>query len=148
MAKTVEIRNKKASHLYELTDVTTAGIELLGTEIKSIRQGKASLSDSFCFFIENELFVKMHITEYSHGGFVNHEPKRERKLLLTRRELDRFSRKSSVKGYTIVPVRLFISENGYAKLEIALAKGKRSFDKRESLKDKDNKRELDRMMKV
>jgi SsrA-binding protein len=147
MASNIEIKNKKADHLYELTDEITAGMQLYGTEIKSIRQGKASLADSFCFFIENELYVKMHITEYSHGTYNNHEAKRERKLLLTKRELKKLRRKTKIKGFTIVPIRLFINERGYAKLEIALAKGKRAYDKRQDLKTKDTKREMDRMMK-
>ena len=148
MSTNIEIKNRKASHLYILTDEFTAGIQLYGTEIKSIRQGKASLSDSYCVFDGEELFVKMHIAEYSHGGYTNHLPKRERKLLLTRRELKKLRRKTEVKGHTIIPTRLFINEKGYAKLEIALAKGKRFYDKRQDLKTKDTKREIDRMMKV
>jgi len=147
MKSQINIKNKKASHLYEFVERFTAGIQLYGTEIKSIRLGNASLSDSFCYFEANELLVKMHISEYSHGTYNNHEAKRERKLLLTRRELKRLLGKVSVKGFTIVPIRLFISENGYAKLEIALARGKQNRDKREDLKTKDAKREIDRMMK-
>ena len=147
MRQNIEIKNKKAGHLYELTDRYTAGIQLVGTEIKSIRVGKASLSDSYCAFVEDELWIKMHISEYFFGTYNNHDPKRERKLLLTRRELKKLLGKVKNKGFTIVPTRVFISENGYAKVEIALARGKRQYDKRNTLKQNDAKRELDRMMK-
>ncbi len=141
----VEIKNKRASFEYEFVESFTAGIVLCGTEIKSIRGGKASLVDSYCYFIGTELFVKnMHIAEYWWGSFNKHDPKRERKLLLTKRELRKLARASKAKGMTIVPTRLFIAENGYAKLNIALARGKKEYDKRESIKEKDLKREMER----
>ncbi len=143
----VNVRNKKAWHHYEIEDKFVAGIALWGTEIKSLREGKASLNDSFCYFFNNELFVKMHIAEYTYGTYNNHEAKRDRKLLLSRRELDKLEEKKDQKGYTIVPLNLFINDRGLAKLEIALARGKKTFDKREDLKTKDTKREMDRMMK-
>lgn len=142
----VHIKNKKASFEYYLEDKIIAGIQLTGTEIKSIRHGKASLQESYCLFIGDELFVRnMHISEYSLGTYNNHEPKRDRKLLLTKRELGKFQTKVNEKGYTIIPVSLFINEKGLAKLEIALGKGKHTYDKRASLKEKDLKRDLDRM---
>lgn len=146
--KNINIKNKKASFEFELIDFYIAGIMLSGTEIKSIRQGKANLSDSYCVFVQNELFVKsLHISEYTYGTHYNHEPKRDRKLLLNRQELNKLDKKLKEKGFTIVPVRLFIDENGLAKLEIALAKGKKFYDKRQDLKKKDDKREMDRMNK-
>jgi len=148
MSSQINIKNKKASYQYELLDTYTAGIQLTGTEIKSIRSGSVSFVDSFCVFKHNELWVKgIHIAEYSHGNIYNHDPKRDRKLLLNRKELTKISRKITEKGYTLVPVRLFINENGLAKLEISLAKGKRAFDKRESIKRKDMKRDIDRLRK-
>lgn len=118
---------------------------LTGTEIKSIREGKAALVDSYCYFRNNELFIKnMNISEYSEGTHYNHEPNRERKLLLNKLELNKLQKKMKDQGLTIIPVRLFISENGYAKLEIALAKGKKEFDKRESIKKRDIERETNR----
>jgi len=141
----INIRNKRASFEYFLIESFVAGIELTGTEIKSIREGKASLSDAYCLFREGELFVvNMHIAEYTYGTHYNHEPKRDRKLLLTKRELRRLSGKTRERGFTIVPTVLFINEKGYAKLEIALAKGKKIYDKRESIKVKDNRRDLER----
>lgn len=141
----VEIRNRRASFEYQLEESFTAGIVLSGTEIKSIRAGKASLADSYCYFVRGELYVKnMHIAEYWWGSFNRHDPKRDRKLLLTKRELRRLERASSERGYTIVPTRLFISESGYAKLNISLAKGKREYDKRHSIKERDMKREMER----
>ena len=132
---TVNIKNKRAEHEYFLMDQVTAGIVLTGTEIKSIRSGKASLTDSYCTFKENELFVVgMHIAEYDRGSYNNHDPKRDRKLLLTARELRKLKNKVQEKGFTIVPVLLFINEKGLAKLDIALARGKHYYDKRESLK--------------
>ena len=147
MSNNINIRNKKAWHNYEIDEKFVAGLELWGTEIKSLRLGKASLSDSFCYFYENELFVKMHITEYAFGTYNNHETKRDRKLLLTRRELKKLEQKKDQKGFTIVPLRIFINDRGYAKLEIALGRGKKTFDKRHDLKTKDTKREMDRLMK-
>lgn len=144
----INIRNKRASFEYEFIEKFVAGIQLFGTEIKSIRTGKASLVDSYCYFTRNELYVVgMHISEYKFGSYYNHEEKRERKLLLNRKELNKLDRKTKESGLTIVPVRLFINERGFAKMEIALCRGKKHYDKRESLKQKDHKREIDRMMK-
>lgn len=141
----MEIKNKKAEYQYFLTGEITAGIVLTGTEIKSIREGKANLSDAYCMFIENELFViNMHISEYKYGTYSNHDPKRNRKLLLTARELKKLQTQIKEKGFTVIPVKLFIDERGYAKLIISLAKGKKLYDKRESIKEKDNARELSR----
>lgn len=147
MADQLNIKNKKANFQYEVLDKYIAGIQLLGTEIKSIRDGKASLVDSFCSFDKNELYVRMYIGEYSHGGYVNHDPRRERKLLLTRRELDKLEKKVQNVGLTIIPLRMFVTDRGYAKLEIALCRGKKMADKREDLKERDSARELDRVRK-
>ena len=144
----INIKNRKASHEYEFIDKFVAGVVLTGTEIKSIRNSQVNMSDAHCVFIKNELWIKnLHISEYSNGGYVNHEPKRERKLLLNRQELEKINGKVTTKGMTIIPTRLFVNDKGRAKLEIAVAKGKKLFDKRESLKDKDNKRDLDRIRK-
>ncbi len=145
MEKTISIRNKRASFEFFLLQEYSAGIMLTGTEIKSIRDGKASIADAYCTFRGNELFViNMHIAEYSLGNIYNHEPKRDRKLLLNKRELHKLHVKVKERGLTIIPTLLFINENGIAKLNIALAKGKHSYDKRETLKQKDMKREIDR----
>ena len=145
----VVIKNKRASFEYEFIDTYTAGIVLSGTEIKSIRAGKASLVDSYCYFSGKELFVKnMNISDYWQGSFNRHEPRRDRKLLLTRHELNKLYRATREKGLTIIVSRLFIAGNGYAKLNIALARGKRENDKRETIKEKDQKRESDRMTRV
>lgn len=145
---TVNIKNKRASFDYEFIDIYTAGIALTGTEIKSIRLGKASLVDSFCLFDKRELWVKnMHIAQYFYGTYNNHAALRDRKLLLNKKELVKLQRDSMSPGYAIVPIRLFINEKGLAKLVIALAKGKKEYDKRESLKEKDDKREIARMFK-
>jgi len=145
MEKTIAIRNKRASHEYFLVQEFTAGIQLTGTEIKSIREGKASIVDAYCSFTGQELFVRnMHIAEYSHGTHYNHDPKRDRKLLLTKRELKKLNIKVNERGFTIIPTLLFINEKGLAKLTIALAKGKHSYDKRETIKQKDIQREIDR----
>ncbi|MBR2161142.1 MAG: SsrA-binding protein [Bacteroidaceae bacterium] len=142
----INIKNKKASFDYAFIETYTAGLVLTGTEIKSICEGKASLVDTYCFFELDELWVKnMHIAHYLFGTFNNHDTKRDRKLLLTRKELVKLKRASMSPGYTIVPVRLFINEKGLAKLVIALAKGKKEYDKRESLKEKDDKRQMARM---
>ena len=144
----INIRNKKAWHDYEILEKFVAGIQLLGTEIKSIRAGKASLVDSYCHFYEGELYVKgMHINEYKFGNIFNHNPTRQRKLLLTGRELKKMEKNVREKGLTIIALRLFMSKNNYAKLEIALARGKKEFDKREDMKKKDTQRQLDRLMK-
>ena len=136
----INIKNKKASFDYEFVDTYTAGIVLTGTEIKSIRLGKASLVDTYCYFINGELWVKnMHISEYFYGSYNNHNARRERKLLLSKKELRNLQNEEKHPGFTIVPTRLFINEKGLAKLVIALAKGKKQFDKRQSLKDKDDK---------
>lgn len=141
----IEIKNKRATYEYFLVDDYTAGIVLMGTEIKSIRDGKANLSDAYCAFVGNELFVKqMHISEYRFGSYYNHQAKRDRKLLLNRRELRKLQNRIKERGYTIVPVMLFVNPQGRAKLLISLAKGKKFFDKRESIKEKDSKRSLER----
>ena len=148
MQKKVEIRNKRASFEYNLLESYVAGIMLKGTEIKSIREGAGSISEAFCFMKNGELFVKnMNIPEYSHGNLMNHDILRLRKLLLNKRELKKIDTKTREKGVAVVPIRLFLSDRGFVKLEIALARGKKSFDKRESIKQKDDKRELDRVMK-
>lgn len=143
------IKNKRATFDYELIERYTAGIQLYGTEIKSIRDGKAGLSDTFCAFINEELWVRnMYISEYFFGSYNNHEIRRDRKLLLTKRELKKLARAVKESGLTIIPVRLFMNEKGLAKLEIALAKGKKQYDKRQSLKEKEDKRDMDRMKKM
>lgn len=148
MQKKIEIRNKRAAFEYNLLESYVAGIMLKGTEIKSIREGAGSISEAFCFMRDGELFVKnMNIPEYSHGNLMNHDILRLRKLLLNKRELKKIDTKTREKGVAVVPLRLFLSDRGFAKLEIALARGKKSFDKRETIKQKDSKRELDRVMK-
>ena len=145
MSSKVNIKNRKASFEYQFIDKYVAGIMLLGTEIKSIRNNQANISDAHCVFIEDELYVRnLHIAEYSNGGYNNHEPKRERKLLLNRQELGKMIGKVKEKGMSVIPIRLFINEKGKAKLEIALAKGKKIYDKRESIKEKDQKRDIAR----
>ncbi len=144
----INIKNKKAYFNYEIVEKFTAGIVLTGSEIKSIRQGKASLNDAYCKFIGNELYVLMKISEYSHGGAYNHDPDRKRKLLLKKRELRRLQKKVQEKGFTIVPLRLYINDRGLAKLEIALARGKKQHDKREDIKRRDQKREMARERKA
>ncbi|HNV80482.1 MAG: SsrA-binding protein SmpB [Tenuifilaceae bacterium] len=144
----VVIKNKRASFLFEILETFTAGIVLTGTEIKSIRMGKASLVDAYCKFIGNELWLTgMHVAEYSYGTYNNHEPKRERKLLLNRTELRKLSRSTKEKGLTIVALKLFIDEKGLAKVDIGLARGKKVHDKREDQKKKESKREMDRLQK-
>jgi SsrA-binding protein len=141
----INIRNKKASFDYEFLDKYTAGIVLTGTEIKSIRAGKVGLTDSFCLFENGELWAKdIHINEYFYGSYNNHKPVRDRKLLLTKKELRKLERGLTDPGTTIVPTSLFINERGLAKVTIALAKGKKEYDKRQSLKEKDDKRQMDR----
>ncbi|MFN8164886.1 MAG: SsrA-binding protein SmpB [Bacteroidia bacterium] len=142
------IKNKKASFEYHLLTTYTAGIMLSGTEVKSIREGKATLAESFCVFINGELWVKnMHISEFKQGSYNNHEPKRQRKLLLNKTELSKIQSKMKEKGTTIIPVQLFFNERGYAKLEIAIARGKKLFDKREDMKRKDQEREISRVVR-
>ncbi len=144
----INIKNKRASFDYEFIDTYTAGIVLTGTEIKSIRLSKASLVDTFCYFEKGELWVKnMHIAEYFYGTYNNHVVRRDRKLLLSKKELRKIERMVKESGNTIIPTRLFLNERGLAKLNIAIAKGKKEYDKRQSLREKDDKREIDRMMK-
>jgi SsrA-binding protein len=144
----INIKNKRATFDYELVDTYTAGIVLTGTEIKSIRMGKAGLVDTYCYFVGNELWVKnMHISEYFYGSYNNHSARRERKLLLNKKELNNLLKESKNPGFTIVPVRLFINEKGLAKLVIALARGKKEYDKRQSLKEKEDRRDMARMFK-
>ena len=144
----VNIQNKRAKHEYLIVDRLKAGIVLTGTEIKSIRAGKASLVDTFCFVLDGEMWEKnMYIAPYELGSYNNHASRRDRKLLLNRKEIRNLQNDASSPGYTIVPLRLFIDENGRAKLEIALCKGKREFDKRASLRERDDKREMDRIRK-
>lgn len=148
MQKNINIQNKRARFEYEILDRYIAGIQLTGTEIKSIRQSKASIAESFCEFKNNELFVvNMYIQEYIFGHHFNHNPKSERRLLLNRKELNKLEKEVKNVGLTIVPLRLFINENGWAKLEIALCKGKKLHDKRNTIRDRDNKRNLDRIKK-
>lgn len=145
-SKQVNVKNKRASFEYQFLDTYIAGIQLTGTEIKSIREGKINLQDGYCIFLGNELWLKqVHISKYNEGTYNNHDPLRDRKLLMNRKELNKLEGKLTDKGLTIVPVKLFTNERGYAKLEIALAKGKKLFDKRESIKEKDTTRELSRM---
>ena len=148
MQKTVNILNKRAKFDYEILDKYTAGIVLTGTEIKSIRLGKASIAESFCEFHDGELFViNSHIEEYLYGTHYNHKAKSERKLLLNKRELKKLERAFDQKGLTIIPLKLFTNEKGIAKLDIGLCRGKKTYDKRESLKEQDTKRDLDRIKK-
>ncbi len=148
LSSDIQIKNKKAYFEYHILDKYIAGIKLLGTEIKSIREGKVTINDSFCSFLPDGLYIRnMHISEYSHGSFYNHEAKRDRQLLLTKKELKKLLTKGEEKGFTIIPLRIFISNRGFAKLEIALAQGKKDFDKRNTLKERDSKRELERVFK-
>ena len=141
----VSVKNKRATFEYEILDEYTAGMVLMGTEIKSIRNHKASIAEAYCAFAGESLVIRnINIEEYSHSSYFNHEPKRDRKLLLNKTELNKLKNKMKDKGLTIVPLHLYISESGYAKLDSALAKGKKLYDKRESLKDKDAKRNLSR----
>ncbi len=145
----IEIKNRKARFEYEILETYTAGIVLGGSEIKSIRLGKAGIAESFCEFTDNELWViNMTVQEYSHASYFSHQPKQARKLLLTRKELKKLQKVVNATGNTIVPLRLFITNKGFAKLDIALARGKKLYDKRETLKDRDNKRKLDQIKKA
>lgn len=144
----VQIRNKKASFEYYFVDTYTAGIVLTGTEIKSIRNGKVSLVDSFCYINNGEVWVKgMNVSPYFYGSYNNHEAKRDRKLLLTKREIHRLTEDTKAPGFTIVPTLIFIDEHGRAKVDIALARGKKEYDKRQTLKEKEDRREMDRARK-
>lgn len=144
----VQIKNKKAAFDYQFIDTYTAGIVLTGTEIKSIRMGKASLVDTFCYIYNGEIWVKgMNISPYFYGSYNNHEAKRDRKLLLNKREIHRLSEDTKAPGFTVVPTLLFIDDKGRAKLDIALCRGKKEYDKRESLKEKQDRREMDRAIK-
>ena len=147
-AQQVNIKNKKARFNYEIGDTYTAGIVLTGTEIKSIREGKASLTDAYCVVDHGEVWVKgMHISEYFYGSYNNHSVRRDRKLLLTRKEIAKISKASMEPGYTIVPMRIFINDKGYAKLVIGIGRGKKQYDKRQSIKEREDKRNIDRFMK-
>ena len=148
ISNNIQIKNKRATFDYELLDTFTAGIVLTGTEIKSIRLGKASLVDTFCIVEKGELWVKnMYIAEYFYGSYNNHTARRDRKLLLTKKELRKLQRTSDEPGFTIVPTRMYINERGLAKVVIALAKGKKQYDKRQTLKEKEDRRMMDRMFK-
>ena len=145
-AKTVQIKNRKAKFSYEFLETHIAGIVLKGTEIKSIREGKVNLTDGYCYFRKGELYSKgIHISPYANSSFYAHEESGERKLLLKKQEIRKLESKAAEKGLTIIPIRLFINDRGFAKVEIALAKGKKLHDKRDSIKEKDAQRELDRM---
>src|SRR5215831_3218591 len=144
----MEIKNRSAYFEYHIDDKYIAGILLTGTEVKSLRAGKASFNDSYCLFQKGELWIRsLHIAEYSHGTINNHDPIRERKLLLNKKELRKMEAKMKEQGYTIVPLRIFFNEKGMAKIEIGLGKGKKSYDKRESIKQRDTEREMKRFLK-
>lgn len=144
----INIKNKRASFDYELLDQYVAGIVLTGTEIKSIRLGKASLVDTFCFFANNELWIKnMHVAPYAFGSYNNHNPRRDRKLLLSRKELNKLMRATKDTGFTIIATRLFINEKGLAKIVLYTAKGKKEYDKRDTLREKEDRRAMDRAFK-
>ena len=148
MGNEIVVKNKKATFQFEVVEKFTAGIVLKGTEIKSIRMGRASFVDSYCYFIGDELWIKgLHIAEYAWGTYNNHDPKQDRKLLLTKKELIKLKRQSQEKGLTIIALKLFINERGLAKVDIALARGKQLHDKRDDLREKDVRRELDRARK-
>jgi SsrA-binding protein len=143
--QSLNIKNRRAGYEFHLMLELTAGIQLTGTEIKSVRAGRVNIADAYCAFVKNELFIRnMHIDEYEQGNIYNHEPKRERKLLLQKVELNKLKTKLKDRGLTIIPLQMFLSESGFAKLDIALAKGKKLFDKRESMKEKDVKRDMAR----
>jgi SsrA-binding protein len=147
-SNSVNILNKRARFEYHLLDKYVAGIQLKGTEIKSIRNGKASILEAFCVIEEGEVFIRnMHIATYSNASFYQHKPKADRKLLLNKREIKKLQKGLETKGYTIVPLKIFMNDKGYAKLEISLAQGKKLYDKRQDLKEKDDKRAMDRVKK-
>ncbi|MDE7097209.1 MAG: SsrA-binding protein SmpB [Muribaculaceae bacterium] len=147
-AKNINIKNRRATFDYEIGDTYTAGMVLTGTEIKSIRSGKASLTDSYCIIDRGEVWVKgMNISEYFYGSYNNHIARRDRKLLLSKKEIAKIEKAISDPGYTLIPLRIFINDRGYAKLVIGVARGKKQNDKRQSIKEREDKRILDRMMK-
>lgn len=147
-AKNINIKNRRASFDYEIGDTYTAGLVLTGTEIKSIRAGKASLTDSYCVIDRGEVWVKgMNISEYFYGSYNNHAARRDRKLLLSKKEIAKIDKAISDPGFTLIPLRIFISDRGYAKLVVGVARGKKQYDKRQAIKEREDKRILDRMMK-
>jgi len=147
--KKIIAKNKKAFYLYEILETYIAGIVLTGSEIKSIRAGKINFVDSYAVVKNGEVFIKgLHIAPYERGGYANHDPVRDRKLLLTKKEINKISKRIEEKGYTFIPLSCFISENGYAKLEMAIARGKKSFDKRETIKKRDQEREASRNIRL
>ncbi|MEZ3549217.1 MAG: SsrA-binding protein SmpB [Muribaculaceae bacterium] len=147
-ANQVNIKNKKAHFNYEIGDTYTAGMVLTGTEIKSIREGRANLTDSYCVVDHGEVWVKgMHVSEYFYGSYNNHESRRDRKLLLSKKEIAKIAKQSSDAGFTIVPLRIFINEKGYAKIVIGIGKGKKEYDKRQTIKEREDRRDIDRMFK-
>lgn len=149
MSSKVNIKNKKASFEYDLIDKYEAGIQLTGAEIKSVRAGKASIMEAYCFFKNSELWIKsMHISPYEPASYNNTPPTRDRKLLLNRKEIEKLEKELKNKGLTIIPIRVYLADSGYAKVQIALARGKKMHDKRNDLKDKDDKRAMDRAMKL
>jgi SsrA-binding protein len=149
MANRINIKNKKAFHDFEILEKYVAGIQLKGSEIKSIRLGKVSLAESYCLFHQNELYVRgVQIAEYAWSSYNKHDPGRDRKLLLNRQELKKLQRKTRESGLTMVALRIFIADSGYAKLEIGLARGKKEYDKRETIKRKDAQRQLERLHKI
>ena len=147
-ANQVNIKNKKAHFNYEIGDTYTAGMVLTGTEIKSIREGRANLTDSYCVVDHGEVWVKgMHVSEYFYGSYNNHESRRDRKLLLSKKEIAKIAKQSSDAGFTIVPLRIFINEKGYAKIVIGIGKCKKEYDKRQTIKEREDRRDIDRMFK-
>ena len=147
-AQQVNIKNKKAHFNYEIGDTYTAGLVLTGTEIKSIREGKASLTDSYCVVDNGEVWVKgMHVSEYFYGSYNNHSVRRDRKLLLNKKEISKIKKLADEPGFTIVPIRIFINDKGYAKLVIGIGRGKKQYDKRQTIKEREDKRNIDRIMK-
>ena len=147
-ANQVNIKNKRAKFDYEISDTYTAGIVLTGTEIKSIREGKGSLTDSYCLVENGEVWVKgMNISEYFYGSYNNHESRRDRKLLLNKKEIQKIEKSSEDTGYTIIPLRVFINERGLAKMQIGIGRGKKQYDKRQSIREREDKRNIDRMFK-
>ncbi len=148
MQKQINIQNKRARFVYHIEDKFTAGIQLSGTEIKSIRNGKASILEAYCVFQRGEVWIRnMHIAAYEHGSFYNHTPRADRKLLLNKKEINKIEKYLKIKGNSLIPLKMFLSDKGWAKLDIALAKGKKMHDKRDDLKAKDDKRDMDRAMK-